>query len=112
MEFRKIDETNRAECEALKVEKEQELFVADNARSLAEAAQDDGLCTLGIYDGDTMVGFLLYDYDETYPGWSLSRFMIGRQFQGRGYGKRAAAEFLSYFPRPAQRRQALYQRVA
>lgn len=97
MEFRKIDETNRAECEALKAEKEQELFVADNVRSLAEASQDEGLYTLGIYDGDTMVGFLLYDYDETYPGWSLSRFMIGRQFQGRGYGKRAAVEFLSYF---------------
>lgn len=67
MEFRKIDETNRAECEALKVAKEQEHFVAGNARSLAEAAQDGGLHTLGIYDRDTMVGFLLYDYDETYP---------------------------------------------
>ena len=30
-------------------------------------------------------------------GWSMSRFMIGRQFQGNGYGKRAVREFLDYF---------------
>ena len=35
--------------------------------------------------------------DNTYPGWSMSRFMIGRQFQGNGYGKRAVREFLDYF---------------
>ena len=44
-----------------------------------------------------MVGFVLYDYDDIYPGWSMSRFMIGRQFQGNGYGKRAVREFLDYF---------------
>ena len=35
----------------------------------------------GIYHKTTMVGFLLYDYDDTFPGWSLSCFMIGNQFQ-------------------------------
>ena len=27
----------------------------------------------------------------------MSRFMIGKQFQGKGYGKRAAVAFLDYF---------------
>jgi diamine N-acetyltransferase len=27
----------------------------------------------------------------------MSRFMIGKQFQGKGYGKRAAIAFLGYF---------------
>ena len=44
-----------------------------------------------------MMGFVLYDYDDTFPGWSMSRFMIGKQFQGKGYGKRAAIAFLDYF---------------
>ena len=44
-----------------------------------------------------MVGFVLYDYDDTFPGWSMSRFMIGKQFQGKGYGKRAVVAFLNYF---------------
>ena len=75
----------------------QEDFVADNKQSLVEAAYEEGLYPLGIYREETMIGFLLYDYDESFPGWSMSRFMIGRQFQGKGYGKQAAAAFLAYF---------------
>lgn len=72
-------------------------FVADNKQSLAEAAYEDGLHPLGIYHEGVMVGFVLYDYDPDIPGWSMSRFMIGKQFQGRGYGKQAVLAFLSYF---------------
>ena len=72
-------------------------FVADNKQSLVEAAYEDGLYTLGIYLEETMIGFILYDYDETFPGWSMSRFMIGKQFQGKGYGKQAAIAFFEYF---------------
>ena len=79
------------------VDIEQEHFVADNKQSLVEAAFEDGLYTLGIYSEETMVGFVLYDYDESFPGWSMSRFMIGRQYQGKGYGKKAVLEFLDYF---------------
>ena len=77
----------------------QEGFVADNKQSLVEAAYEDGLYVLGIYHKETMVGFVLYDYDDTFPGWSMSRFMIGKQFQGKGYGKQAALSFLDYFKR-------------
>lgn len=97
MEFRKIDKSNYIACMELEVNESQTHFVADNKRSLVEAAFEDGLYTLGIYDSETMVGFVLYDYDEDFPGWSMSRFMIGKQYQGRGYGKRAAMEFLEYF---------------
>lgn len=97
MNFRKIDESNYWDCMELEVDKSQEHFVADNKRSLVEAAFEEGLYTLGIYQGETMVGFILYDYDETFPGWSLSRFMIGKQYQGKGYGKKAVLEFLDYF---------------
>ena len=97
MEFRKIDRSNYWDCIALTVDESQADFVADNKQSLVEAAYEDGLYTLGIYLGETMIGFVLYDYDETFPGWSMSRFMIGRQFQGKRYGKRAAIEFIDYF---------------
>lgn len=97
MEFREIDKSNYWDCITLTVQESQEGFVADNKQSLVEAAYEDGLYPLGIYHEDTMVGFVLYDYDDTYPGWSMSRFMIGRQFQGKGYGKQAALAFLDYF---------------
>ena len=99
MEFRKIDRSNYWDCMALTVEKSQEHFVADNKQSLVEAVFEDGLYTLGIYQGETMVGFLLYDYDESFPGWSMSRFMIGKEYQGKGYGKKAVLVFLDYFKR-------------
>lgn len=97
MEFRKIDKSNYWDCIALTVDDSQADFVADNKQSLVEAAYEDGVYTLGIYHEDTMVGFVLYDYDDTLPGWSMSRFMIGKQFQGKGYGKRAVVDFLDYF---------------
>lgn len=97
MEFRNIDKSNYWDCISLSIDDSQTGFVADNKQSLVEAAYEDGLYTLGIYHGETMVGFLLYDYDDTLPGWSLSRFMIGKQFQNKGYGKQAALEFLDYF---------------
>lgn len=97
MEFREIDKSNYWDCMALTIDDSQEGFVADNKQSLIEAAYEEGLYTLGIYQEDAMVGFILYDYDETFPGWSLSRFMIGKQFQGRGYGKKAVIAFLDYF---------------
>ena len=97
MEFRKIDKTNYWDCISLTVNDSQQGFVADNKQSLVEAAYEDELYTLGIYHEETMVGFVLYDYDDTFPGWSMSRFMIGKQFQGKGYGKQAVLEFLEYF---------------
>ena len=99
MEFREIDKSNYWDCMALTVDDGQEGFVADNQQSLVEAAYEDGLYVLGIYHEETMVGFVLYDYDDSFPGWSMSRFMIGKQFQGKGYGKRAVLAFLDYFKR-------------
>lgn len=97
MNFREIDKSNYWECMALTVDDSQENFVADNKQSLVEAAYEKGLYTLGIYKNETMVGFILYDYDDTFPGWSMSRFMIGKQFQGKGYGKQAVLDFIDYF---------------
>lgn len=97
MEFREIDKSNYWDCMLLTVDESQQYFVADNKQSLVEAAFEEGLYTLGIYDEETMVGFVLYDYDDAIPGWSMSRFMIGKQYQRKGYGKKAALQFLDYF---------------
>lgn len=97
MEFREINKLNYWDCIALTVDDNQKDFVADNKQSLVEAAYEDGLYVLGIYHEDVMVGFVLYDYDDSILGWSMSRFMIGKQFQGKGYGKQAVIEFLDYF---------------
>ena len=94
--FREIDKSNYMDCICLKVKDNQRGFVADNARSLAEARFEEGLYTRAIYSGDTMVGFVLFDYDTEIPGWCKSRFMIGAQYQGQGLGREAILRFLDY----------------
>lgn len=94
--FREIDKSNYMDCICLKVKDDQRGFVADNARSLAEAQFEEGLYTRAVYSGDTMVGFVLFDYDTEIPGWCMSRFMIGAQYQGQGLGREAILRFLDY----------------
>ena len=94
--FRKIDHSNYMDCICLKVREDQIGFVADNARSLVEARFEEGLYTRAVYSDDTMVGFVLFDYDPEIPGWCMSRFMIGAQYQGQGLGKEAVLRFLDF----------------
>ena len=111
MEFRRITRENYKDCLELQLRPGQERFVANNARSLAEAAYEEGLFIRAICDGKATVGFVLYDYDAEIPGWSMSRFMIGAQYQGRGLGRRAAEAFLDYFRREV-RADRLYVSVS
>lgn len=94
--FRKINQSNYMDCICLKVREDQIGFVADNARSLVEARFEEGLYTRAVYCDDTMVGFVLFDYDPEIPGWCMSRFMIGAQYQGQGLGKEAVLRFLDF----------------
>lgn len=98
----------------LTIDNSQKGFVANNKQSLAEASFEDGMFPLGICADETMAGFWLYYYDDSFSGWYLSRFMIGKQFQGRGYGKQAALELLDYFKKHTTQRnctQALFPRI-
>lgn len=95
--FKNIDKENYMECISLKLKEHQKDFVADNAQSLLDAHYLDGLETLGIYHDNKMVGFILYDYDPELEGWSISRFMIGDEYQGQGFGKVSLKIFLKTF---------------
>jgi diamine N-acetyltransferase len=73
----------------LKVAPEQERFVASNAFSLAQSKYEPELIPQGIYDGETMVGFLMYrpaDFGLA-KVWLIYRLMVGKDYQGKGYGR-------------------------
>lgn len=97
IEFRSIDQTNYIECIELSVSENQAGYVAPNQFSLVQAAYEANLYPLAIYNKSQMVGFILYDFDEELKGWSMSRFMIGASFQGKGFGKAALKQFLKFF---------------
>jgi len=95
--LREITVDNYEACMCLSVGEDQKHFVAENARSLADAAYLPQCDVLAVYEQETMIGMLLYDYDETMGGWSMSRFMIDEKAQHKGYGTQALQCFLAYF---------------
>ena len=66
IELKRIDENNFIQAFNLKLDKEQEQFVSNPIRSLAQAYVYYNQCTpFGIFDDDTMIGYMMviYDYD-------------------------------------------------
>lgn len=92
--LREISEENRVAVEALAVSEEQNGYVAGVADSLAEAAEtpDAKPWYRAAYADGQPVGFVMIsdgitvdnpDYLGPYYLW---RLLVGRRFQGRGYG--------------------------
>jgi diamine N-acetyltransferase len=90
-----IDESNLQEVIRVRVAPHQSDYVADNARSIAQAH----ICRpagwyRAVYDDDVCVGFvMLAHFDDPdhalyplYHGWYLWRLLIGAAHQRRGYG--------------------------
>lgn len=95
--LREINEDNFEACLNLKVGDSQKSFVANNMFSLAQAWLYDSVARpFAIYADDTMVGFLMLEYDERKKVCGLWRFMIDAQYQGKGYGKEALECVLAY----------------
>jgi len=115
IELRKIDHDNWHAVIKLKLNPEQENWVAPNIYSLAEAYVDQ-MCSdkppmpFAIYNGDELVGFAMMEYcdiedDEDEPLWvrfkdkaiyNFFRFMIDAKHQGKGYGRQAFGKVLDF----------------
>ena len=87
--LREITADNWRACVKLKVAPEQEHFVASNVYSLAQSKYEPELIPLGICDGETMVGFLMYRPMDFGVGrvWAIYRLMVAHDQQGKGYGR-------------------------
>ena len=111
LEFRKITGDNIEEVIALEVDEDQKaLLETTNLRSFADAhmlnAESIPATPLAIYVGEEVVGFLMYIYDtldhesfeqEVFYGeksYFIWHFMIGKNYQGKGYGKQALKKML------------------
>ena len=80
---------------SLEVRAEQEEFVIPNAVSLAQAYVQKECIPMGIYNNDNHIGFLMYCLDSEDNNYWIYRFMIDRQHQCRGFGKKAFELLLS-----------------
>jgi diamine N-acetyltransferase len=97
--FRPADKSNYTALARLTrtLTPEQQQMIAHNAYSMLEAIYEpESLYALGIYDGDTPVGFTLYgiDTDVTPNEWWIVRFMIAGGHQRKGYGRAAILQLI------------------
>ena len=95
IELREVTSENWLECINLKLKSDQDGFVSSNLFSLAQSKFEPSRVPCTIYDAQNeMVGFIMYndkplEVDETYR---ISRLMIDKAHQGKGYGRAAAVE--------------------
>jgi len=73
----------------LRVQPEQEKFVASNAVSIAQAHFSEHAWFRAIYAGETPVGFVMLYDNPAKAEYFLWRFMVDQNYQGRRYGRRA-----------------------
>lgn len=108
MKFEKITNENFKKCIDLSPGEDNYKFVAPNDISLAQAyvAIANDTCIplpFGIYDEDVIVGFIMMSYiradqdeDLDEPIYEIWRFMIGEDYQDKGYGKKSLAMAIDY----------------
>ena len=95
--LQRIDESNFIDAFNLQLSSDEERFVSNPIRSLAQAYVYYNQCTpFGIYFDSKMVGYVMviYDYDlEEYNIWHM---MIDIHYQHMGYGEIALTKCLEY----------------
>lgn len=92
--LREITMENFEQCLNLTVHEFQKSFVAPNSYSLSEAYADKVSVPLSIYAVDTMVGFIMYDFDLSKQTVWISRLMVDLRYQQNGYGHETIQEVL------------------
>ena len=98
LHIEKVTDRNRSSILALKVKEEQSGFIESVSQCLSEADSLSLWRPVGIYDGESLVGFAMYGFfpseGDLGRAW-LDRFMIDASCQGKGYGKAALYQILS-----------------
>jgi len=89
IELREVTKDNWEQVIKLTLHEEQKKFVAPNWYSLLEAFYEPEIAWVkAAYDGDTLVGFTMFDFDpdETKAYW-VARLMVAAEHQRKGYGR-------------------------
>lgn len=97
IELTRIDEKNFIQAFNLTLSKEQEQFVSDPIRSLAQAYVYYNQCIpFGIFHDNTMVGYMMVIYDYELAEYNIWHMMIDTAYQRQGFGELALLNCLDY----------------
>lgn len=101
LKIKPVDESNFNAVVQLELTEEQKAakWISDNVYSLAQCwlyRQNNDSFPNAIYWNDEVIGFVLYDIEADSNEFMIWRIMIGKQFQGKGYGRKALLEIIDY----------------
>lgn len=92
-----VTQGNIRACARLEVSEDQKKFVARNLATIAWAYVDSKFTPYAICDGETVVGLAAVEYipeNDDYDRHWVPRFMIGEEYQGKGYGRTAMKKII------------------
>ena len=102
LNFEPVTEENRSTIEALHPSLKQINFIESVKECMLEADDYAGWKPYGVYDNETLVGFVMYGYfnDPAPKGrlW-LDRILIDEKYQGHGYGEELVNQMLKRLPK-------------
>ncbi|PYE56583.1 GNAT family N-acetyltransferase [Deinococcus yavapaiensis] len=84
-----VSRDNWEQVVRLRLPDEQRSFVAPNVYSLAEVQFLTNGTALAVYAGETLVGFVMYAFDEDDRQYWVYRLMIDEAHQRKGYARAA-----------------------
>ncbi|AXI00150.1 GNAT family N-acetyltransferase [Sporosarcina sp. PTS2304] len=90
-----VTNENWQEVAYLSVHESQKNFIESNSFSLAQSKFEPEWKSVGLYDGEELVGYAMHGRDKTSGKVWLDRFMIDQHFQGKGYASRFLGLLLS-----------------
>ncbi len=99
--LREVDASNWRKCATLEVKEEQRNFVRSVGFYLALCHYGGVWHPLAIYQGDEVVGFVMWAVDSDNSGW-IGGLIIAAPFQGCGLGRAAVEALLLPATRPAR----------
>ncbi|MBR5545818.1 MAG: GNAT family N-acetyltransferase [Clostridia bacterium] len=97
VELRAITTENWEEVLRLSVFQYQEPFVSSTAHSLAQAyVYRNTAFPFAIYADNVIVGFIMLGYYEAKKQYTLWKFLIDQNQQGKGYGREALKQGIQF----------------
>ena len=97
VELRTITKDNLNEVLSLNVSEHQKAFVSSTACSLAQAyVYRETAFPFAVYADNTIVGFIMMGYYEERKQYTLWKFLIDKNHQNKGYGRKALKQGIAY----------------
>ncbi len=94
IELREITQENLEDCLRLQPADAQKAFISPIVYSIAESRVTPDEVPLAIYEGDELVGFIMYGISPSDGKHWIFRLMVDERYQHKGYAHAAVREAL------------------